>query len=144
MALRSKSNFRRYRDKGAGSWSDTQSFERSLALLFRAARPSSWVVGATEAALAQRPVVVAAICARSSVDVANFSKSVLDAGQGVLYVSDASVLGESSVGVRGRSEELFVGFAQLAPGASPAQVHAALSALGAQVVAELTASLPDC
>jgi hypothetical protein len=135
LTLRSKSNFRRHRVKASsGSWGETQSFERSLALLLRASRPPGWEVGDPGAPVLDRPVVVAVIAARSVLDVANFSKSVLDAGEGVLYVSDASVLGETSVGVRVRSSELFVGFAQLPPGSPPLQVVEALNTLSALVV----------
>lgn len=123
FALRSKSNFRRGNARAGRQWDEFKSFESSVALLLAAARPESWDVGDPAASLAARPVVVCAIVARSLVDTANFSKSVLDAAQGVLYVNDASVLGVSSIGVRARTnQQALVAFAQLPGGASLADI----------------------
>jgi len=134
LPLRSKSNFRRHHAGGGkATWGDTRDFERSLGLLLRGLRPAGWVVGERGQPVAARPVIVAVIGARSSLDVANYSKSVLDAGEGVLYVSDASVLAVGSIGTRGRGEETLVAFAQLAAGAGPAVTAAALGALTGHV-----------
>lgn len=130
FALRSKSNFRRGRTHAARQWDEFRSFESSVAFLLAAARPESWNVGDAQAKVAERPVVVCAIVARSMVDTANFSKSVLDAAQGVLYVNDASVLGVSSMGVRSRSgQQALVAFAQLDGGASLEEIARACGEL---------------
>jgi Holliday junction resolvase RusA-like endonuclease len=136
MEMRSKSNFRRHqRSSKMSPWERSKEFEEYLGWLARSVRPSEWAVGDRTVELAGRPVVVAAIAARSRVDVANFSKSVLDACEGVLYVTDASVLGVASVGERGDGARTFLGFAQLAPGASPGEIADALAALTAAVTA---------
>lgn len=141
MELRSKSNFRRHqRSSKMSPWERSKEFEEYLGWLARAVRPADWVVGDRSADLKNRPVVVASIAARSRVDVANFSKSVLDACEGVLYVTDASVLGVSSVGERGDGARTFLGFAQLAPGASPGEVTEALTALTAAVATRFSPS----
>jgi len=95
------------------------------------------VAGDRALPVAARPVVVAAVAARSRVDVANFSKSVLDACEGVLYVTDASVLGVLCIGERGEGADTLLGFAQLPAGSSAAAVAGALSVLGAELSARL-------
>jgi hypothetical protein len=141
LRLRSKSNFRRSHRGSDSAWSDASSFERDLGLLVRQHRPAAWDLGDPDKPLAERPVVVSFIAARSTIDVANFSKSVLDALEGVLYVSDASVLASGAVGSRGRTDSsLFLGFAQLGSGAGPVDAAAALAALGCAVTAEFAAS----
>ena len=139
MPLRSKSNFRRSPrgEQESGAWARSKAFEESLGWLVRAARPDGWVLGDRSSPLEARPVVVAAIAACSRIDVANFSKSVLDACEGVLYVTDASVLGVICLGERGVGDDTLLGFAQLGPGASPREVAAALSVLGDSLAARL-------
>lgn len=136
LVMRSKSNFRRHRGHvaAAGSWETAQNFERSLSLLVRSARPQTWVIGDRDAAVAQRPVVVAFIAARSTVDVANYSKSTLDACQSVLYVSDASVLAVLSQGTRGQGDELLLGFAQVASTASVVEINQAVTKLAQEAL----------
>lgn len=142
MPLRSKSNFRRSRrgSTQSGAWDRSKAFEESLGWLVRAARPAAWVLGDRDAVLAERPVVVAAIAARSRIDVANFSKSVLDACEGVLYVTDASVLGVLCLGERGVGDDTLLGFAQLDPGSSPEVVAEALGVLGANLAERLAST----
>lgn len=140
LTLRSKSNFRRHRGRvAAGSWEISQNFERSLGVVVRSVRPADWVVGERSAPVAERPVVVAFLAARSTLDVANYSKSILDACENVLYVTDASVLGVSCLGARGHGDEMLLGFAQLAPGAEPGAVNEALQRLSSAALA----SFPD-
>jgi len=140
LRLRSKSNFRVSHRGNDSAWSEASAFERDLGLLVRQHRPSAWDAGDPSRPLAERPVVVSFIAARSTIDVANYSKSVLDALEGVLYVSDASVLASGAVGSRGRAEALtVVGFAQLAPGSGVPEVSAALAVLGCAVSAEFSA-----
>ena len=133
LRLRSKSNFRRSRQGADSDWQDSRTFERDLALLVRHHRPAGWDCGDPGHPLAERPVVVAFIAARSTIDVANFSKSVLDALEGVLYVSDASVLAVGSIGSRGRDGSVTLGFAELPAGSSPNVLAEALAALGGEV-----------
>jgi hypothetical protein len=135
LALRSKSNFRR-----GNTWNTHQEFERSLHLLLRANRPTDWVTSTTDVALAQRPVVVAAIVARSTIDSANFTKSVLDAAEGVLYTTDASVLATVTLAERGRGTGFMVGFAQLPPGSTITACHAVVADLAASAVAAASAA----
>lgn len=136
LVMRSKSNFRRHRGHvtATGSWETAQNFERSLSLLVRSARPQAWVIGDRDAALAQRPIVVAFIAARSTVDVANYSKSTLDACQNVLYVSDASVLAVLSQGTRGQGDELLLGFAQVESTASVTEISHAITELAKEAL----------
>ncbi len=100
----------------------------------RSARPQAWVIGDRDAALAQRPIVVAFIAARSTVDVANYSKSTLDACQNVLYVSDASVLAVLSQGTRGQGDELLLGFAQVESTASVTEISHAVTELAKEAL----------
>lgn len=139
MPLRSKSNFRRSRrgSTESGAWDRSKVFEESLGWLVRAARPEVWVLGDRDALLAERPVVVAAIAARSRIDVANFSKSVLDACEGVLFVTDASVLGVVCLGERGVGDDTLLGFAQLPPASAPAVVAEALGVLASELAVRL-------
>lgn len=123
----------------SGAWDRSKAFEESLGWLVRAARPEGWILGDRDAALAERPVVVAAIAARSRVDVANFSKSVLDACEGVLFITDASVLGVVCLGERGVGDDTLLGFAQLPPACGPGAVAEALGVLGSI----LAGRLPD-
>lgn len=141
--LQSKSNFRRHigRKHAGASWESSQSFERSLGLFTRQARPSDWLLDDPKVSLAQRPIVTAFIIAKSLIDAANFSKSVTDAVEGVLYVSDASALGVGSLGTRGRGSSFCVGFAQVAPATSLSDLWVAKKALGDLVLAQFL--LPD-
>lgn len=88
-SLKSKSNFRRQQRNS--SWSRLSSFEDGVARLLMAVRGYSWPLGDQELAVASRPHVVASVLARTMLDAGNLSKSVLDAAQGVLYHTDASV-----------------------------------------------------
>ena len=129
--LRSKSNFRRHSSPAdRGSWSRFQSFEQSVAAAVLAARPAGWLLPDPPGTLPSRPVVVAAIAARSTLDPGNFPKSVLDALEGILYHSDAQVAACACVGVRSRSDQdAVLCFAQLLPGSAPAQAAQAASLL---------------
>lgn len=140
--LRSKSNFRRGRQAEGRQWSSLRSFETALATLATAARPSSWDEGDASLPVGQRPAVLVCIVARSLIDTANFSKSVLDACEGVLFATDASVLGVSSLGIRARSDqECVVGFAQVDGAASLDDLTRALNALTSQTAAQAEALL---
>lgn len=137
--LRSKSNFRRSSGARRSEWSEFRRFEQDTALVISQALPPTWDLGDREAPLASRPVVVAVIAARSLLDAANFSKSVLDAAQDVVFHNDASVAGTASLGVRARDDQRArIAFARLDPGASLAMVSAALAALTALVGTEFS------
>lgn len=127
LELRSKSNFRRHQgNAGRGAWKAFKDFEANLALLARQARPLGWELGDAERPLPTRPVVVAFVFARSTLDAANLSKSVLDACEGVVFHNDASVRYCATLGVRTRSDSGgLVAFARLAP---DADAHATLRA----------------
>lgn len=133
LELLSKSNARRYRRGGAPS-RDNGSFETSLGWLVRAARPDGWVVGDASVPLSKRPAVVVAVSARSLLDAGNFSKSVLDALEGVLFVNDASVRAVVSLAERGRSSSFVLAAARLEGEASRAALAAAAAALVLEVV----------
>lgn len=124
LPLQSKSNFRRF--KTGSSRSLTGSFENSVGLLVKAARPEQWLIGDRNSPLSARPLVASYIRGRSNTDVANYSKSVLDACQGVLYVSDASVQSCMATGIRGVSSSFMLAFAQVPAGSSPALLEEAL------------------
>ena len=127
LPLQSKSNFRRF--KSGASTSLTSSFENSVGLLVKAARPDGWLVGDRDMPVADRPLVVSYIRGKSNIDVANYSKSVLDACQGVLYVSDASVQSCMATGIRGGSSSFMLSFAQVSPGSTPDALEEALHAM---------------
>ena len=127
LVLESKSNFRRY--TSASKRSGSGSFENNVGFLVKAARPISWLPLNRTIPVSDRPIVVSYICAQSNIDVSNYSKSILDACEGVLYVSDASVQACSALGIRGSSSSFMLAFAQVAPRSTPLQVESALRAL---------------
>ena len=136
--LQSKSNFRR-----GSNWRPLTAFSDSVATTALMFRPAGWVTGSADCSVAERPPVVAVVAARTLLDSSNLSKSVLDAVEGVLYHTDASVRGETSVSYRsGTSQRGFAGFALLRDGTPVTGVAAALAGLVGPVVdfADLTAS----
>lgn len=134
LELLSKSNARRYR-RGAGPARDNTTFETSLGWLVRASRPEGWVTGDAVSPLAERPAVVVVVAARSLLDAGNFSKSILDALEGVLFVNDASVRAVVSLAERGRSSSFRLGVARLDGSATFSELAAASAALSMAVVA---------
>lgn len=130
VRLMSKSNARRY-TRGSRSGPSFGGFERSLGMIVRASRPSGWECGDPDSPLGDRPSVVCVIAARSVLDAANFSKSVLDALEGVLFHNDASVLGVASIAVRGEQAHrpFHLAVARIEPSAAPSRSAEALSEL---------------
>lgn len=129
FVARSKSNYR----QGDAGWGSLASFEDAIAAIVAQHVPAGWELGSSLERVADRPVVVALVAARSVLDAANLSKSVLDALQGVCYVSDAQVAGSVNVGERGRlGQWLSIALAQLSPGAPLDAVVAATSELPAR------------
>ena len=130
FALMSKSNFRRGGRTASASWSSLSGFEKSVGLVVAAARPSSWEVSSAGVALPQRPITVSVVVAASLLDVGNFHKSLLDACEGVLFVSDAEVRAAVAVGERSRAgQRALLGFAQLEHSSSLAEIAHAASVL---------------
>jgi Holliday junction resolvase RusA-like endonuclease len=133
--LRSKSNFRR--SGRSGEWSSIRRFEDEVALLARLARPAQWRVGDPDVPVAQRPAVVVVIWSRTLIDAGNLSKSLQDAVEGIVYVTDASVRAVVEVSERARSDQrTVVGFAQLPPAATSLEVTEVAGRLARAVVAD--------
>lgn len=132
--LLSKSNFRRGGVSAGFSWQSLSRFEQSVAAVARQARPPSWVTPDAGISLSRRSPVVSVVVARSLLDVGNFHKSLLDACEGVVFVSDAEVRAVLAVGDRARSDQwAWAGFAQCAPGIPMSGLSTAVSALSACV-----------
>ena len=130
--LRSKSNFRRVKksSSGAGDWGSLKRFEQTISTTARIARPSTWKIGNNNEAVSVRPMIVSVVVAKSMLDAGNFSKSVLDACEGVVFHTDASVVASTGVSERGRiGQRCVIGFARLAPGSSLENVAKAVAAL---------------
>lgn len=133
MALLSKSNDRRFRRGSASTRHDFASFGAALGWSVRAARPAGWILGDPSEPLASRPSVIVVITARSLLDAGNFSKSVLDGLEGVLFWNDASVRATASVAERGRSGSFRLAVARLPGDTSSHLLASALSGLVSQV-----------
>jgi hypothetical protein len=105
----SKSNHRQT-DLSSSAWGQLIAFETSVHLAARTHRPAGWPTppvqpARTKTAVADRNRVVCVLAARSLLDAGNLSKSVLDACEGSLYVTDAAVLAETSMVERGRTDQ---------------------------------------
>jgi hypothetical protein len=134
-ALRSKSNFRRGPRQGAGEWGTLRRFEQTVATTARLACPRSWELGDAAAPVTGRPMIVSVVVARSLLDAGNFSKSLLDACEGVVFHTDASVVASTGLAQRGRLDQgCIAGFARLEPGSDAMQVADAVAALTRLVV----------
>jgi hypothetical protein len=136
--VRSKSNFRR---DAAGDgpakarWRALSSFEDEVALAARVARPAGWPLGDASSSVAARPWVVAYLHAETLLDTGNISKSVLDAVEGVLYHTDASVRAElSSTARTAGAGAALAAFAVVEP-CSPAELAGVVAALAAAALA---------
>lgn len=129
--VRSKSN---YRQDGRGSWVDLANYETAVFSQLRTARPAGWDQGDPAAPVPARPQVVAVLAARTMLDVGNISKSVLDAAEGVLYVTDAQVSALSEFSTRTRSKPgLIAAFALLPAGSGACDAARAAASLLSQV-----------
>jgi hypothetical protein len=127
VPLRSKSNFRRGRDSG---WRAYRGFEDEVALEVRRFLPDSWAEDSPATPLPRRPRYASVIAARSAIDAGNYSKSVLDACEGIVFTNDAQVQVTTALSERGRRDPyLLVAFAQLPPGSDPHHAAAAGSGL---------------
>lgn len=137
-ALRSKSNYRHGEKKSA--WGTLRNFETVAGLTIARDVPDGWALGSKSDALADRPVVLMVILARSMLDASNFSKSLADAAEGVVVINDASITATTSLGVRARKDpRAAVAFAQLPAGTSLPDQASALAELTAQAVRQFEA-----
>lgn len=133
--VRSKSNYRHSRR--SSTWSSIQGFEGEVCIEAKAACPEDWQMGDLADPIAARPGVVACVAARTMLDAGNLSKSVLDAVQGVVYHSDASVRGVTELTRRARANQNGVAAFVLLDAAAPesevlevlAELPAALAAV---------------
>jgi Holliday junction resolvase RusA-like endonuclease len=121
QALISKSNFRR--GNSSLQWKRYAKFEKDLALEISIKLPKEWDLGNRELAVDKRPKIISVIYAVSLTDTSNYSKSILDACEGVVYHNDASVAYTSSIGKRSRiGERIIVAFAQVKAGTNIEEV----------------------
>ena len=137
--IRSKSNYRRARTgtKRGGDWAQHRAFEDELALMARLARPQGWPLGDADLPVAQRPLVVVLIAARTLLDTANMAKSVTDALEGVLFVNDASVRHVACISVRSRNDQSTTIMVEvLSAGAAMAAIFQAAERLAADYQAQ--------
>lgn len=133
IPLRSKSNFRR--GQRQAEWTTHKRFERDLAVLVRSQLPDGWVLGAKNQPVSKRPGVICSVFGRSLLDAGNYSKSVLDACEGIVFHTDASVVHSGAFGIRARKDQrAYLAFARLEPGASLVDVVSATAALNEAVL----------
>lgn len=96
LSLRSKSNYRSSKTKSAmRQWKEHKEFEQSLASLTDTLLPKEWARPGPSGEDLFKTLMV--IVADTTIDAANFAKSVTDAFEGVLYVNDRTVTSISSV-----------------------------------------------
>lgn len=127
IPLVSKSNFRRGRNT---HWRTYRGFEEQVAVEMRNHLPADWLRDQADTPFAGRPRYASVIAARSAVDAGNYSKSVLDACEGVVFTNDAQVQVTTALSERGRRDPyLMIAFAQLKPGCSSQEAARAGSAL---------------
>lgn len=89
-ALQSKSNFT-YSAGTKKQFQALKAYEQAVGLLAYRALPDDWDLGDADLPLAERPEVLLGVVAmNSNYDSANFTKSVADALEGVLYINDKS------------------------------------------------------
>lgn len=146
--FQSKSNDRRGRDRAAAAAliRRRKDFNLVLRLAARAAQPHDWVLSERGAAVAQRPAVVGFCFAHSLIDAGNLSKSIYDALEGIVYVTDASVRYDLSMTMRHRPNgphKGLIAFAQLPPAATPVDLVAAGGALSAGTLAAAAGLFDD-
>ncbi len=132
--VRSKSNYRHSRR--SNTWSSIQSFEDETRLEAQTVCPEEWQMGDLSDPIPARPGVVACVAARTMLDAGNLSKSVLDAVQGVVYHSDASVRGVTELTRRARANQNGVAaFVLLTADAPESEVLEVLAELPVALVA---------
>lgn len=113
----SKANHRHSKDRARGTWDQLAGFEMAVAASARTHLPASWPRPTAGAPLAQRPRFAAYLLARTMLDSGNLDKSVLDALQGSVMVSDAQVSFTASATLATTREQgVFVALVALEPG----------------------------
>lgn len=140
--LRSKSNFRRgVKDK---EWNNYKNFEKITKLLLLSKKPEDWVTTDGAKPVNLRNKVVVCIVSRTTLDVGNYSKSLLDAAEGILFHNDSEVSGLACIGDRGRSNyTTLVGFKQLSPEATLLEVNTGLAELTEKVLFQFSECLKN-
>lgn len=146
FTMRSKSNFRR--GQRSRDWNTQSAFASDLAVLAHSALPDGWDPGSADQPVSSRPTMAVVIVARSVLDTANLSKSVLDAMESPtikgavgpaplgVYVNDAQVRFQSSLSERGRNDQRgLVAVCRLTPDVSLED----LARAGAQLTTEALA-----
>jgi hypothetical protein len=140
----SKSNFRRGHTGESNTWSKVRNFERSTGVLARSVQPIDWELGDREAGVSARPVVVVQIFADTLLDSGNISKSILDALEGIVFHTDASVAFVGSLTKRSRStQRCFVAIARLEPGSTARDVSTAQIELSKSLLNHFTTQESD-
>lgn len=92
MALKSKSNYS-YSAATKNRHKELQAYEQTVTLLSLAALPEDWPLGDEHDPVTQRPQVLLGIVGiNSGYDSANFTKSIADGLEGVLYWNDKSAV----------------------------------------------------
>ena len=81
-------------------WRLLESYELTVKSASRRYRPDGWEKGSKDLPVAGRPKMVAYCFARSILDVGNIDKSLLDALQGDVMVTDAQVCWSAAAGIR--------------------------------------------
>ena len=137
----SKSNARRYRGSAKVSHTERAAARRQRAyadlvgMVVRAKLPRSWDLGPPPPApVASRPTVACVLVAATTLDATNVPKTLLDACEGLVFHTDASVRAASQITVRRADDQrLLVGFALLAADADPVELAAATTELAGEL-----------
>lgn len=128
VKLQSKSNFR----TGKGSskrWAGLQAFEMVVANKVREAIPDDWDMGDKNKPISERPIVIMIISATSNYDAANFSKSVADAVEGIVYWNDKSLRYPVAESRTDKHVNGVLSFALMAPGSPVSECRRAVGEL---------------
>lgn len=131
--IKSKSNYRHSR-KNRGKWEALANFEMLIRHLLKQNIPEEWDLGNKAVAVSERPIIAMVVSAKSRLDAANFSKSIADAAEGLIYHNDKSVrypLSESLI----NTSDSYVGFAWIPPHTDPATCRV--------IAAELLRDVPN-
>ena len=133
IKLKSKSNFRR--NKSSKEWLEYKNFEKNVKLFLLSSKPATWVNSLKEDPLNKRMKVVVSIASCSVLDVGNYSKSLLDAAEGALFVNDSEVVSLTCIGKRTlKSDITVVGFKQVDPLAELIEIQEESSMLASKVL----------
>lgn len=128
--VRSKSN---HRHRGAKDhWGALAGYELAVTAAARRATPPGWDPGNPGDPVPARPVIVTYTLGRTMLDAGNLDKSILDALQPEVMVTDAQVAHHAAAVVRTSTDPgVLVAVARLDPGAGPGETATAAAALAA-------------